>query len=45
VCDEFAAAIADRRAPLTGAAAGIRIVALLEAAEQSLRREGRRIPL
>jgi predicted dehydrogenase len=45
VCDEFAAAIAGRRVPLTDAAAGIRIVALLEAAEQSLRQEGRRIPL
>jgi predicted dehydrogenase len=45
VCEEFAAAIEDRRAPLTGAAAGIRIVALLEAAEQSLRQEGRRIRL
>jgi predicted dehydrogenase len=45
LCEEFVGAIADRRAPLTGAAAGIRIVALLEAAEQSLRQEGRRIPL
>ena len=45
VCAEFAGAIAARRPPLTGAAAGIRIVGLLEAAEQSLRQEGRRIRL
>jgi predicted dehydrogenase len=44
VC-EFASAIAERRAPLTGAAAGIHVVSLLEAAELSLRSEGRRIRL
>jgi len=45
VVREFASAIAERRAPLTGAAAGIHVVSLLEAAEQSLRAEGRRIRL
>jgi predicted dehydrogenase len=45
VVGEFASAIAERRAPLTGATAGIRVVSLLEAAEKSLRSEGRRIPL
>jgi predicted dehydrogenase len=45
VCDEFAASITEGRAPLTDAAAGIRVVSMLQAAEQSLREEGRRIPL
>jgi len=45
VVREFASAIAERRTPLTGATAGIRVVSLLEAAEKSLRSEGRRIPL
>ena len=45
VAQEFAEAIAQRRAPLTDAAAGIRVVALLEAAARSLREGGRRIPL
>jgi predicted dehydrogenase len=45
LCEEFAGSITGRRAPLTGAAAGIRVVSLLEAAEQSLRREGLRIPV
>jgi predicted dehydrogenase len=45
VVHEFASAIAERRAPLTGAAAGVHVVSLLEAAEQSLRAEGRRIRL
>jgi predicted dehydrogenase len=40
---EFAEAIRQKRAPLTDAAAGARVVRLLEAAEQSLRSEGRRI--
>jgi len=44
VC-EFAEAIAQKRAPLTSAESGIRVVSLLEAAEQSLRSEGRRIRL
>ncbi len=42
---EFSAAIAQKRKPLTDAASGIRVVSLLEAAEQSLRSEGRRIRL
>jgi predicted dehydrogenase len=41
VVREFADAIEVRREPLTGAQAGIRVVALLEAAERSLRAEGR----
>ena len=45
VTAEFAAAIGERREPLTGTAAGIRVVAMLEAAQQSLREEGRRIRL
>ncbi len=42
---EFADAIAARRRPLTDAASGTRVVRLLEAAEASLRSEGRRIRL
>jgi predicted dehydrogenase len=45
VVREFASAISERRAPLTGATAGVHVVSLLEAAEQSLRSEGRRIRL
>jgi len=45
VVEEFAASIAGRRAPLTDGAAGIRVVSMLQAAEQSLRGEGRRITL
>ena len=45
VVQEFADAIRARRAPLTDAAAGLRVVALLEAAERSLRADGQRIPL
>jgi predicted dehydrogenase len=42
---EFAASIEQRRDPLTGAASGVRVVSLLEAAERSLRDEGKRIRL
>ncbi|MCU1385395.1 MAG: oxidoreductase domain protein [Acidobacteria bacterium] len=45
VVREFADAIEERRAPLTDGAAGIRVVQLLEAAERSLRAEGRRVRL
>jgi predicted dehydrogenase len=45
VVREFADAIAQKRRPLTDAASGIRVVSLLEAAEQSLRSEGRRVRL
>jgi predicted dehydrogenase len=45
VVAEFAEAIAAKRKPLTDAAAGVHVVALLEAAEQSLRSEGRRVRL
>ena len=45
VTSEFAAAISAGREPLTGAGAGIRVVRLLEAADQSLRSEGRRVRL
>jgi predicted dehydrogenase len=40
---EFADAIATKRQPLTDAASGARVVRLLEAAEESLKGEGRRI--
>ncbi len=45
VVREFASAIAERREPLTGAASGVRVVSLLEAAERSLRADGQRIRL
>jgi predicted dehydrogenase len=45
VLREFADAIDERRAPLTDGAVGIRVVQLLEAAEQSLRADGRRVRL
>lgn len=45
VAQEFADAITAKRAPLTGAAAGIRVVSLLEAAERSLRSQGARVRL
>jgi len=45
VAREFADAIAAGRPPLTDAAAGIRVVSLLEAAARSLREDGRRIAL
>lgn len=45
VVEEFAASIVEGRAPLTGAAAGIRVVAMLEAADRSLREQGRRVSL
>jgi len=43
VAREFADSITEHRAPLTDAASGIRVVGLLEAAERSLRSDGRRI--
>ena len=43
VVSEFATAIRDRREPLTGAGAGVRVVRLLEAADQSLRQQGMRV--
>ena len=43
VAREFADAIAERRTPLTGAAAGIRVVSLLKATERSLRSKSSRI--
>jgi predicted dehydrogenase len=45
VVAEFADAIAKKRKPLTDATSGIHVVSLLEAAEQSLRSEGRRVRL
>jgi predicted dehydrogenase len=45
VAAEFAASIAERREPLTGGISGVRVVRMLEAAEQSLREEGRRVRL
>jgi predicted dehydrogenase len=45
VAREFADAINERRAPATDGAAGVRVVALLEAAQRSLRGGGQRIVL
>jgi predicted dehydrogenase len=45
VLAEFASAIAERRAPLTDARAGIRVLKLLEAATRSAEDGGRRIPV
>ncbi len=45
VVHEFADAIAGRRRPLTDAASGSRVVRMLEAAEESLRSDGRRISI
>jgi predicted dehydrogenase len=45
VIGEFAASIAERRDPETGAAAAIRVVSMAEAADRSLREDGRRISL
>jgi predicted dehydrogenase len=43
VIREFVAAIQEAREPLTGAASGVRVVRLLEAAERSLRSDGHRV--
>jgi len=45
VLTEFAAAIRDRRAPLTDGRSGLRVLALLEAASRSLTEGGAFIPL
>jgi predicted dehydrogenase len=45
VCAEFLDAIANRRAPLTDGAAGLRVVRLLEAAQESIDQGGRLIEL
>jgi predicted dehydrogenase len=45
IAREFVAAASERRAPLTDGQAGVRVVRMLEAAEQSLRQEGRRVSL
>jgi predicted dehydrogenase len=45
VTEEFARSIAEHRAPLTDAAAGIRVVTLLDAAQRSLRASGQRMSL
>src|SRR5262245_42573805 len=42
---EFAHAIIEHRDPLTGPASGVRVVSMLEAAQRSLREEGRRVKL
>jgi predicted dehydrogenase len=43
VCDEFLEAIQETRPPLTDGAAGLRVVRLLEAAQQSIKQGGRAI--
>jgi predicted dehydrogenase len=45
VCREFLAAIEERRAPLTDGLAGLAVVRILEAAQESIRKEGERIHL
>ena len=45
VAQEFIDSIHARRAPMTDGAAGLRVVSLLEAAERSLRADGRRMTL
>jgi len=45
VAREFADAITESRPPLTDAASGVRVVALLEAANRSLRSQGRRVAI
>lgn len=43
VCDEFLDSIQQQRPPLTDGAAGLRVVRLLEAAQQSIKQGGRQI--
>ena len=43
VCDEFLSAIRESRRPLTDGQAGLRVVRLLEAAQQSIREGGRAV--
>jgi predicted dehydrogenase len=45
VCREFLSAIAEKRRPLTDGQAGLRVVRLLEAAQQSINEGGRAIEL
>ncbi len=45
VCAEFLDAIASRRAPLTDGVAGLRVVRLLEAAQESINQGGRLVEL
>jgi predicted dehydrogenase len=45
VCAEFLDAIRERRAPLTDGAAGLRVVRLLEAAQESINEGGRLVKL
>ena len=45
VAEEFLAAIKESRRPLTSGAAGLRVVRLLEAAQQSIRQNGKLIKL
>lgn len=45
VCDEFLSAIEERRRPLTDGQSGLRVVRLLEAAQQSISQNGRVIEL
>jgi predicted dehydrogenase len=45
VCDEFLGAIAEKRRPLTDGHSGLRVVRLLEAAQQSISQQGRAIKL
>jgi len=42
---EFVAAIREERTPLTGAAAELRVLSIIEAASESLQRAGQAVPL
>jgi predicted dehydrogenase len=42
---EFAAAIAENRRPLTDGFAGLRVLAILEAASESLAKDGESVPI
>jgi predicted dehydrogenase len=45
VCQEFLSAITEKRSPLTDGHSGLRVVRLLEAAQASIRQQGRAIEL
>lgn len=45
VVKEFAACIMENRPPLTGGEAGLRVLRILEAAEQSIKTEGANVPI
>jgi predicted dehydrogenase len=44
-CEHFGACITTGQEPITGGAAGLAVVRLLEAAERSMRQDSRKVPL